>query len=303
MISLGGGLATRLNPLDVAGDRASTGAARAGRAQLLVSLAETTLHRDLYPAEHTAIDVAVSTADTRTGGTPTIPDVVTALAQPDPGSGEELLRDGRDLAHGLRRLVTGDLSGLFDGPSTVSLDDGAPMVVLDLSRLSSHDEALAIAMSCASSWLEASLASGGGHRWVIYDEAWRLLHMLPLLRRMQAQWKLSRALGIANLIVLHRLTDLDAVGAAGTATRSLAEGLLADCSTRVVYRQESDQLTGTATALGLTSTERELLPALPRGTGLWKVGRASHLVHHRLHPDEAAVFDTDAAMVDLAVTQ
>ena len=58
---------------------------------------------------------------------------------------------------------------------------------------------------------------------------------------MQSQWKLSRAHGIANLIVLHRLSDLDATGAAGSQTRAVAEGLLADCSTRVIYRQESDQ--------------------------------------------------------------
>ena len=151
-------------------------------------------------------------------------------------------------------------------------------------------------MTCTSAWLEASLATGGGQRWIIYDEAWRLLRSLPLIRRMQAQWKLSRAHGIANLLVLHRLSDLDAVGATGSEARALAEGLLADCSTRIIYRQESDQLADAGKALGLTSTERDLLPALPRGTGLWKVGGRSYVVHHRLHPDEATVFDTDAAM-------
>ena len=102
--------------------------------------------------------------------------------------------------------------------------------------------------------------------------------------------------GIANLLVLHRLSDLDAVGAAGSEVRALAEGLLADCATRVIYRQETDQLASAGSALGLTRTERDLLPALPRGTGLWKVANRSYVVHHRLHPDEATVFDTDAAM-------
>lgn len=312
VIRLGPGLPARLNPLDVAGfvDRRDRGthssATRSGQRQLLASLAETTLRRDLRAVEHSAIDAALTAAVRRTKGSVTIPDVVAALVGPDRDAAvadgttvSERSTDGRDLVHGLRRLIKGDLAGLFDGPSTVALhEDEAPMVVLDLSRLGSHDDALAIAMTCASSWLEASLAAGGSHRWVIYDEAWRLLHMLPLIRRMQAQWKLSRALGIANLIVLHRLSDLDAVGARGSEIRSIAEGILADCSTRIVYRQESDQLTTTATALGLTETERALLPALPRGTGLWKVGGRSHVVHHRLHLDEASVFDTDAAMRD-----
>jgi DNA helicase HerA-like ATPase len=176
------------------------------------------------------------------------------------------------------------------------LDDNAPMVVLDLSRLGSHEDALAIAMSCTSAWLEGALMNGSGQRWIVYDEAWRLLRSLPLVRRMQAQWKLSRAYGIATLLVVHRLSDLDAVGAAGSEVRALAEGLLADCSTRVIYRQESDQLRGAGSSLGLTPTERDLLPALPRGTGLWKVATSSYLVRHELHVDESVVFDTDASM-------
>ena len=151
----------------------------------------------------------------------------------------------------------------------------------------------------ASAWLEATLtAEGSGPSWVVYDEAWRLLRSLPLVRRMQAQWKLSRAYGIANLLVIHRLSDLDAVGGRGSEARALAAGLLADCSTRIVYRQETDQLAATAAALGLTATERDLLPALPRGTGLWKIAGSSHVVRHRLHIDELALFDTDAAMRD-----
>ena len=53
-------------------------------------------------------------------------------------------------------------------------------------------------------------------------------------------------------------------------------------------------------AVGLTEPERHLLPQLPRGTGLWKLGRRSHVVHHLLHHEEARVFDTDAAMREAA---
>jgi len=309
VIALGPGLGTRLNPLDAAGpgqaahERAPHPAAQSGRLRLLTSLAETTLRRDIRAEEHTALDVALATAVARTAEPVTVPEVVSSLLDPDVDaatadgtSAAQRTRDGRDLAHGLRRLVRGDLAGLFDGPSTVALDGEATMVVLDLSRLASQDDAIAIAMTCASAWLESSLAAGGGRRWIVYDEAWRLLRSPPLIRGMQAQWKLSRAQGIANLLVLHRLSDLDSVGATGSEVRALAEGLLADCSTRVIYRQETDQLTNTAAALGLTDTERKLLPALPRGTGLWKVAGRTYVVHHRLHADEAAVFDTDAAM-------
>jgi len=303
VVRLRAGGATRLNPLDAHG--VDPDQARGPRLRLLTALAETTLRRDLRPAEHGALDAAVTAVEHRPQ--PTLPDVVGALAEPDPrgaplgdAARASLVEDGRDLAHGLRRLIRGDLAGLFDGPSTQVLDESAPMTVLDLSGLGSNDEALALAMTCASGWLEHSLAGTAAKRWVIYDEAWRLLRSVPLIRRMQAQWKLSRAYGIANLMILHRLSDLDAVGAAGTEARALADGLLADCSTRIIYRQESDQLATTQAALGLTGPERDLLPALGRGTGLWKMPRRTHVVHHHLTEAELALFDTDAAMREVA---
>jgi type IV secretory pathway VirB4 component len=299
VVRLRAGGATRLNPLDAHG--ADSDRAHAPRLRLLTALAETTLRRDLRPAEHGALDAAMTAVEHRPQ--PTLPDVVAALAEPTTSSRRArdvtvfaLAEDGRDLVHGLRRLIRGDLAGLFDGPSTQVLDASAPMTVLDLSGLGSNDEALALAMTCASGWLEHALTGASAKRWVIYDEAWRLLRSVPAVRRMQAQWKLSRAYGIANLMILHRLSDLDAVGAAGTEARALADGLLADCSTRIVYRQESDQLTATQSALGLTVPERDLLPALGRGTGLWKMPRRTHVVHHHLTGTELALFDTDAAM-------
>jgi hypothetical protein len=113
---------------------------------------------------------------------------------------------------------------------------------------------------------------------------------------MQAQWKLARALGVANLAVLHRLSDLGAVGASNSEAVALAHGLLADCSTRVVYAQESDQVEPTAAALGLSDVEAEQLIHLPRGRGLWKIGRHSAIVDHILGSAEISIVDTDARM-------
>ncbi|WP_426592626.1 ATP-binding protein [Cellulomonas sp. McL0617] len=297
VVQLSPGHPARLNPLDVTGTDLAAGQ------RLLAAVAGLTLHRDLSAAEHGALDAALTAATGR--GVPTIGRVVDALSTPGAHTAradgvrvEDRTADGRDLAHGLRRLVRGDLADLFDGPSTQQLDPAAPMVVIDLSALGSDEDALALAMTCSSAWLESALATSTSKRWVIYDEAWRVLRQLALVRRMQAQFKLSRAHGVANLIVLHRLSDLDAIGARGSEARALAEGLLADCSTRVVYRQEADQLTATATALGLTCPERDLLPVLPRGTGLWKMPHRTHVVHHLLHPAEMDVIDTDAAMRD-----
>ncbi|MFD5320037.1 ATP-binding protein [Streptomyces sp. NPDC127098] len=313
-IALGPGLPGRLNPLDAPARPAHIseddwlGEVRKRRLLLLASLARTVLGRDLHPMEHTAADIALDTAThhaTAQGRTPLLGDIDRVLNTPQlltQASGTlagDLADAARDLAHALRRLVAGDLAGLFDAPSTTTFDPCVPILTIDLSRMggAGDDTALVLAMTCASAWMESALSDPtGGQRWVIYDEAWRLMRHLALLERMQAHWKLSRGLGIANLAVIHRLSDLLAAGDAGSRGRALAEGLLADCSTRIIYRQEADQLAAAASLLGLTGTEAEAVSALTKGRGLWKVASRSFITQHLLHAHEAALFDTDARM-------
>lgn len=313
-VALGPGLPGRLNPLDAAPRPASISAAdwvgeiRKRRLLLLGSLARTVLGRDLMPMEHTALDIALDatvTHATATGRTPLLGDVATTLNDPtalDEAAGMMSGRLGdaaRDLAHAMRRLIHGDLAGMFDAPSTVTFNPNAPMLTIDLSQLggSGDDTALVLAMTCASAWMESALTDpNGGRRWIVYDEAWRLMRHAGLLQRMQAQWKLSRGLGIANLMVIHRLSDLLTAGDAGSRGRALAEGLLADCSTRIIYRQETDQLQAAASLLGLTSVEMDAIAHLNRGRGLWKVAGRSFIVQHQLHAFELSLFDTDARM-------
>ena len=303
-IVLGHGLPARLNPLDEGprpgglSDAAWMLQTAARRRDLVGALAETMLERRLTPLEHTVIDHALSEA-VRANSVPTLPHVVSLILDPIPS---EVLDpreqdDGRTVGHALRRLVAGDLQGLFDGPSTVRFDPTLPMVSLDLSRLAENSALVSVLMTCSSAWMEAALSDpAGGQRWVIYDEAWRLMSHPALLRRMDAQWRLARHYGIANMLIFHKLTDLDTVGDAGTAMRALAGSLLANAETRIIYRQESDQLAPTAAALGLNPTEASLLPSLGAGQGLWRVRESSFVVQHQLHPDEAALFDTTARM-------
>ena len=312
-IVLGRGLSTRINPLDpgarprgIAHDEWHR-EIQARRNNLLAALAETALDRKLQPVERSALGVALLAAtaeESKHRTPPVLPDVVAELMSPSNESAaalnmtaRELATESRNLALELRRLVVGDLAGLFDGPTTQPLDFDAPIQVMDTSRLAGDDTAVALLMTCASAWMESALADpNAGRRLVVYDEAWRMLRHLALVRRMQAQWKLSRAIGVANLAVVHRVSDLGAVGASGSEAVALANGLLADCSTRIVYAQETDQIDATASALGLTDVEAEQLIHLPRGRGLWKIGRHSAIVDHILGRSEYAIVDTDARM-------
>jgi hypothetical protein len=306
-VELGVGTSARLNPLDDGprpsgvDDGAWQAQVRGRRLALLAALAEATLGRPLRATERTSLDTALDTAR-NSSSVPVLPKVVDAMLDPEhPFAGStvaQLRSDGREVAHALARLVRGDLAGLFDGPSTVRFDPSLPMLSLDLSAISGSDTLIGLVMTCASTWMEAALADpAGGQRLVVYDEAWRLLAQPVLLARMQAQWKLSRAWGLANLMVLHRLSDLDAVGDVGSEARGLAQGLLGDTATRILYNEPFEEAQAAGKVLGLTSVEIEQLPELGRGEGLWRVNERAFIVRHICTPDELTLFDTDARML------
>jgi len=305
-VALRPGGAVRLNPLDPGPDDA-TGRRRI---ELLASLASACIGRSLMPRERAAVAAALDET-AQASEVPTVPMVVEALLSPGAEAARslrttvrDLLEDGRDVALELRRLVHGDLCGMFDGPTTDGLDLSASLVVLDLSALYSSS-ALGVLMACATAWLQAALtrsaatgvgASRGGGYFLVVDEAWAILSNLGVARWLQSSWKLSRAFGVANVAVLHRVSDLRSVGASDSEQVALAQGLLSDSETRVVYAQSPGELEAAAELLSLSTTEAELLPQLRRGIGLWKVGRRSFLVQHRLSATESLIVDTDAAM-------
>jgi type IV secretory pathway VirB4 component len=280
---------------------------------LLRALTAGALERRLQPEEEGALREALRVV-VDDSGEPTLPAVLGRLFRPTTCMAERLVtsQEGlasrtRDTALGLQRLCEGDLRGMFDGPTTPGLRLDGRAVVLDLSAF--YDSAaLGLVMTCASAWQRAMIArlhqeadrEGRPPRKMInvFDEAWRALAVLGVGEWLQAAYKLSRGDGAQNIVVMHRLSDLSAAGAAGSRERELAEGLLHDAQTRVIYRQLADNVALTRELLGLTSVEAELLPELSDGVALWKVGVRGFLVQHRRSSWELPLTDTDARMLD-----
>jgi hypothetical protein len=293
-LSPGGGV--RLNPLDkrIAHDE---------KLRLLHAVAASALERELSPFEHTALERALAAAARRRRREVTLTAIVDALLDPHQDDAETVSADraallewGRPAAYELRRLVTGDLSGMFDGPTSGSVDLDAPFIVLDLSAVYDSD-ALGIVMACAAAWLQGVLSSDDATKTIlVFDEAWAILIRLATALWLQASFKLARARGLQNLAVLHRLSDLASVGAAGSQQERVTRGLLSDVETAVVYRQSHSEVEATGTLLGLAQAQSALLPQLERAVGLWRVGDRGFVVWHRLGHIEKTLVDTDARM-------
>ena len=307
-IALAPGGGVRLNPL-------SPRLGREGQLSLLRSVAIAALARELLPEEDAGLRVALEAVAEHAGAEPTLPEVVAALLAPSEEMASKLSTDSlalaeaaRQAALALQRLCDGDLRGMFDGPTSGGLDLDAPLVVLDLSAVQ-DSAALGILMTCAAAWQQgvvmergraarAEGGDGGAKVLVCVDEAWRIASDLGAAQWLQRSFKLSRAHGVANVIALHRLSDLGAAGAAGSREARIAEGLIADADTKVIFAQPPDQLQALRNLLGLSATEVELIPTLRRGEALWQVGRRSFLVQHRLSTLERALDDTDGRMLD-----
>ena len=269
----------------------------ARRRDLIGALSETVLGRPLSPVEHTAIDIALA-ATVAASQTPILPMVVERILHPDTDADPRLAEDGRIVGHALRRLVAGDLAGIFDGPSTVAFDPDLPMVSLDLSRVAENNALISVLMTCASAWMESALLDpNGGQRWVIYDEAWQLMQHPALLRRMDAHWRLARHLRDREHADLPQAQRPGQRGRPGH--RRARPGGVA-----VGERRDPDHLPpGVRPARlhrGDAEPDRDRAEDAPASSApdraCWRIKDRSFVVQHQLHPAELGVFDTTARM-------
>ncbi len=308
VIKLHPGGTARINPLDPGPAGLDDGPDELARRQatMVGALLGSVLHRDLTPVEDAVLGWAVGHLARTARTEVTLADVVTVMASPTEEMAHLARTDSIDLArsveaaiYGLGKLLDRSLRGMFDGPTTVHLDWNGPGIVLDLSAVHNEPEALTLVMIATTAWLQAVLArTDGPPRLQVLDEAWSLLGSERTTRYLQACWKLSRAYGVANLAIVHRLSDLRAQADDGTATSKLSMGLLADTQTRVLFRQSSDQVQDATELLGLTEPEAQLLPRLTKGRALWKVGDRTAVVAHVIGAAERGFCDTDARMAN-----
>ena len=305
MVALRPGGTMRLNPL-------SPHAGAEQQDELLQAVAAAALGRELEPQESTGLTAALDVVRERgEGPEPVLPEVAEALLRPTGEMAarlvtdvERLTADVRTVALALVRLTDGELHGMFDGPTSASIDWSAPLIVIDLAEVRTS-KALVVLMACATAAIQAQVIAR--HRraeiaqqpapktFGVIEEGWRLTAHEPIARMLQAKWKLARKYGESNIGVFHRVTDLTA-GPAGSAAVQLAEGLLAETEIRVAFKQAPDQIEAARQRMGFSATETALLPLLDPNVAIWHVGRHRSVVQHRVSTFERALVETDQQM-------
>lgn len=293
----------RINPMD-AGGGDSDGSVLA-RQSLAAQLVSGVLGRALSPIEDAVLGWAIERRCRHLFGF-TLRDLCAEVSDPP----EELVRLSRHsplelaratapVAFALDKLCARTLRGMFDGETTVDVDwDGGPGVVLDLSAVYGNGEALPLVMAAATHWLRGALQGRPERRSVqVIDEAWAAVrHGAGYF---QSSLKLSRAHGVATVLVCHRPSDLTAQSDDGTSSAKISAGLLSDVQTRVLLRQPPEQIAEAAALFELTERERVWLGQLVPGRAIWKIGSRTAVVQTVLTSAERVLFDTDQQMVGL----
>jgi type IV secretory pathway VirB4 component len=299
-ISLVPGSGVRVNPL-------ASRPEEHAQLELLRAVTVAAMGDALTQVEAGALREALRVVRARGDGEPTLPQIANVLFAPVDAMARrlettvsELAADARRAALALQDLCEGPLRGMFDGPTTPGLNLDARLLVLDLHAVR-DSPAVGILMACASAWISALLARTaqrpGRERLInVADESWKIVQHTGLGEWFQANFKLARQFGVMNLVVLHKLADLQAAGDAGSRAARIAEGLLADASTRIVYHQDESQVPLTRSLLGLSASEARLLSMLSPGQALWRVGARSFVVAHHRSRLEMRLTNTDTGM-------
>jgi hypothetical protein len=319
-LRLGPGLGVRLNPLAAHGrypgqsEEAWRADLAARRLALLEGLVHVRLDRPLTMTERTALELALASCTGQLPGSArsrlapaSLPAVVAQLTGTDEWgealrdrgiTATQLLDDSRDARLALHSLVDGPLKGMFDATADDHryLDFDAPGTILNLHAVRADQAVTVMSMVCAQSAMEAALMRPNARpRLVGYDESWLAMRYVPLLRRLQEAFKLSRMFGISNVLAGHRFSDYSS-GAEGSEAARLARGLIEDSGIQIVYRQVDASLAVTRDMLGITDVQAGLLKYLPKGTGLWLLGNRAFVVQHVVSSVEEPLVQTDSRM-------
>jgi type IV secretory pathway VirB4 component len=300
----GGGL--RLNPL-------ASRPEEHAQVELLRAVTITAIGGPLTQIEGAALREALRAVRLSGVREPALPDIAAVLFAPVSEMADRLrttvdrlASDARRAALALQDLCEGPLRGMFDGPTTAGLDLDAKLVVLDLHAVR-DSPAVGILMACATAWMSALLSQMAERprreRLInVADESWKIIQHTGLGEWFQSNFKLARQFGVMNVVVLHKLADLQAAGDAGSRAARIAEGLIADASTRIVYHQDESQIEVTRQLLGLSQSEAQLISLLSAGQALWRVGSRSFVVQHHRSRLEAQLTNTDTGMRVSAAT-
>jgi hypothetical protein len=207
------------------------------------------------------------------GRVATLPELVEFLAVPSDTLVQDLRLDKPEveaicnkLRLALRKYTTGQLAGPFSGTTTPGIFEPTPLLVLNCENM--NKDLAAVTLIMLSFLTQSKWGRQGNlhfHK-VYYDEVWDLASYPGYLESLVRAFKLGGTWGVSNNIILHHLSNLNFMN-----KHDLAESLIADSSTRIIYGQKRNEIEPNMKALNLNQTEVNQICRFEPGQAMYKV--------------------------------
>jgi type IV secretory pathway VirB4 component len=302
VLSLRPGGALRLNPLEAGPSATAADDIRGRRIAVVVALAESAIGRPVTSDERSVVTAALIELGGSDRRVPTLRQVMELLMAPSDAmaaglntKAPDLAADAKSVARGLHRLVEGDLAGMFDGESTTKVDWSGPGFVVDLSAVL-QSPAFSAILLCAGGWLAQVVAAKDRQRIIVVDECWKAIRDAGFVAWGEETQKLSRAYGVQFVTIVQRISDLASQADDGTATAKRAQGFITEAETKVTFNLSGAEARASRDVMDWTESETLLVPRLPRGRALWRVGDHGAIVQTILSARDVAMCDSNQAM-------
>lgn len=268
------------------------------------------VHVPFGPSDRNLVNALIQDLTGYTNGTrglapTTLPKLWHAVDNPTPELLEQLRYAGprdyydqtRLLRDSLSKLVHGELAGMFDQETNITVDWSAPIASISLSRLSAlGNDAVGAGLMCMGSWRAGYRDLDTTHRPRINvsDECWYRMRMgTDAVKDMDAEMRLTRtATGDIEWMVLHKPGDFASAGDAGSQATTIAKELLHLADVHVLHGQDPEISGELADLLGLSPTVRSYVTGWAnqaRGRAVWMLGPRPYKVQTYLHPWERAL--------------
>ncbi|WP_380162757.1 hypothetical protein [Kineococcus sp. R86509] len=291
----------RLNILD---PMVLAGAGVDGQARLLAAIAELANNnqpldpRKELPALEAAHLAALRHAELE-GRAPYLEDLLPQLGRVDHPDfvdysvqmKEKMHEAGMGVRALLQRLLSSQLAGLFNGPTSPGVSLSDRLTVFDISQLPEDGPAVSMVTAVSNAWLMGTLRNRRGLLTnYVAEEGWHLVGG-PGGRVFRQNSKLARGLGLSNIAAIHHLADVP--------TDDDAIAMIKEAQTVHLYRQDrEDDIAACLTTFSLDAGAAYTLANLETGHHLLKIGNRPEIhVQHVRSALERQLTNTDDAMV------
>ncbi len=191
----------------------------------------------------------------------------------------------------LQRLLSAQLAGLFNGPTSSGVSLSDRLTVFDISQLPEDGPAVSMVTAVSNAWLMGTLRNRRGLLTnYVAEEGWHLVGG-PGGRVFRQNSKLARGLGLSNIAAIHHLADVP--------TDDDAIAMIKEAQTVHLYRQDrEDDIAACMNTFSLDAGAAYTLANLETGHHLLKIGNRPEIhVQHVRSALERQLTNTDDAMV------